>query len=104
MAFVTRAAGRPAAARFEGATRDPVGVQQRKLMDIVTSNQDTEYGREHGFSKIRDLKTYQASVAVVTYEAIRGYVDRAARGEKRVLTAEDPVMFAMTSGTRAIRS
>jgi hypothetical protein len=97
--FLISAVGRPAAARFETATRDPVAVQQRKLMDIVTSNQDTEYGREHGFSKIRDLKTYQASVPVVTYEAIRGHVDRAARGDKRVLTAEDPVMFAMTSGT-----
>jgi hypothetical protein len=97
--LLIRAVGRPAAARFEAATRDPAAVQQRKLLDIVRSNRDTAYGREHGFASVRDLASYQAAVPVAGYEDLRPYVDRAARGEKRVLTAEDPVMFAQTSGT-----
>jgi hypothetical protein len=92
-------AGRRAAARFETATLDPVGAQQRKLLEILTANRDTEYGRAHGFSKIQDLAGYQRSVPVVTYEDLRGHVDRMARGDQNVLTAEAPVMFAMTSGT-----
>jgi hypothetical protein len=97
--LLIRAMGGRAAARFEAAARDPVAAQQHKLMQIVTSNQDTEYGRLHGFSKVRGLESYQAVVPVVTYEEIRPFVDRMARGEANVLTAEPPVMFAMTSGT-----
>jgi hypothetical protein len=103
MSFLTSlligVAGRRAAARFERATLDPVAAQQHKLLEILTANRDTEYGRAHGFSEIRDLAAYQRSVPVVTYEDLRGHVERMARGDRNVLTAEAPVMFAMTSGT-----
>ena len=92
-------AGRRAAARFEKATMDPVAAQQRKLLEILTANRETEYGRAHGFSEIRDLRAYQRSVPVVTYEDIREHIERMASGVENVLTAEAPVMFAMTSGT-----
>ncbi len=36
---------------------------------------------------------------MVDYEDIRERIDRVTRGEKGVLTAEDPVLFAQTSGT-----
>ena len=97
--FLIRAAGRRAAARFEQATRDPVAAQQRKLLEIVRANQGTEYGRAHGFAKVHDLLSYQAAVPIVSYDEIRPLVERMARGEHGVLTAEDPVMFAQTSGT-----
>jgi hypothetical protein len=91
--------GRRAAARFETATRDPVAAQQRKLGEILARNRDTEYGRAHGFSRISDLRGYRRFVPVATYEDLRGYIERMAEGERNVLTAEAPVMFAMTSGT-----
>lgn len=94
-----RVAGSRAAARFERATRDPVAAQQRKLLEIVRANQATEYGREHGFAHVHDLRSYQAAVPVVRYDDIRPLVERMARGERAVLTAEAPVMFAQTSGT-----
>lgn len=92
-------AGRAAARRFEAATRDPVAAQYGKLMAIVEKNQDTEYGKEHGFSSIKTFKEWQKAVPIVTYEDIRGRVERMTRGEKNVLTADAPVMFARTSGT-----
>src|SRR5262245_8840216 len=97
--FLIRMAGRSAAARFEAATRDPVAALHRKLIDILRANQATEYGRQYGFAKITDLKTYREAVPVVTYDAIHDRIERVTRGEKNVLTAEDPVMFAQTSGT-----
>jgi hypothetical protein len=92
-------AGRAAARRFEAATRDPTATQHRKLMAIVERNQNTEYGTEHGFSSVKSLKDWQKAVPVVTYEDIRDRVEKMTRGEKNVLTAEPPVMFAKTSGT-----
>ena len=97
--FLIGIAGRRAAARFEKATRDPAAAQQRKLREILTSNRDTEYGRAHRFAEVEDLHSYRKRVPIATYEQIRGHVDRMANGEPNVLTAEAPVMFAMTSGT-----
>lgn len=97
--FLIGVAGRRAAARFEEATRDPVDAQNRKLLEILARNRDTEYGRAHRFAQVLDLRAYRRFVPVSTYEDIRGQVERMANGEPNVLTAETPVMFAMTSGT-----
>jgi hypothetical protein len=92
-------AGRRAAARFEKATRDPAAAQQRKLLEIMEANRETEYGRAHAFSRVFDLRSYQRFVPISTYEDLREPIERMARGERNVLTAQAPVMFAMTSGT-----
>ena len=97
--FLIRQAGRAAASRFETATKDPGRAQHNKLMEILKHNQETQYGREYGFASIKSLDDYRARVPVVAYEDIKDLVEGVARGEKNVLTSEDPVMFAQTSGT-----
>jgi hypothetical protein len=97
--FLIGLAGRRAAARFEKATQDPVGAQERKLREILSANSNTEYGRAHRFGRITDLRGYRRFVPVATYEDLRDPIERMANGERNVLTAEVPVMFAMTSGT-----
>ena len=52
--------GRAAASHFEKATRDPVTVQHRKLLEIAQRNQHTEYGRKFGFRDIKSLKDWQS--------------------------------------------
>ncbi len=91
--------GRAAARRFGRATRDPVNAQHRKLMEIVQRNRDTEYGREWGFRDVRSLSDWQQRLPVGNYETIKERMGRVTRGQKNVLTAEAPVMFAQTSGT-----
>ncbi len=90
---------RMSAAPFEKATRDPTAAQEALLRRMMANNRDTEYGREHGFAAVRSLDDYRSRVPVVDYEDIRGHIDRMTRGEKGVLTDEDPVLFAQTSGT-----
>ena len=88
-----------AARPFKKALKDAAGTQQRLLLSILRRNQDTEYGRAYGFESLRSLKDYQGNVPVVEYEDIRERVDRMTRGEKNILTSENPVLFAQTSGT-----
>ena len=90
---------RQSAKRFEKATQDPVGVQTQKLLGMVQKNADTEYGRRYGFSSIKTIKDYQQQVPVITYEDIKADMEKVVSGVKKVFTAEDPVMFAQTSGT-----
>jgi hypothetical protein len=92
-------AGRRAASRFKAGTRAVAETQQRRLRSILQANAGTEYGREFGFGAVRSLQDYARVVPVVTYDDLSERIARMRRGERNVLTAEDPVMFARTSGT-----
>ena len=88
-----------AARRFDAATNDPVGVQNAMLLDMMRRNAGTDYGRRYGFGSVRSFKDYQRQVPIVSFNDIAADIDRVVAGERNVLTAEDPVMFAQTSGT-----
>jgi hypothetical protein len=85
--------------RFVAATRDPLEAQLQKLLQIVRRNRDTVFGRAHDFGAIRTVADYQQRVPIQTYDDLGPLIERVKRGEKRILTADDPLMFAVTSGT-----
>lgn len=87
------------AKRFETATRDPVATQLDKLRYLMQKNAGTEYGQRYGFSSITSFADYRRQVPVITYENIKGDMQRVVSGEKNIFTSETPVMFAQTSGT-----
>jgi hypothetical protein len=84
---------------FEEGLRDARAAQEAKLLEIVRANENTVYGREHGFQRVRSIEGFQASAPVQSYDDLEPYVQRAALGEPGVLTQEAPLMFALTSGT-----
>jgi hypothetical protein len=92
-------AARRAAAPFEHAVADTRGTQEALLARLMQLNRETEYGREYGFAGITSLADYARKVPVVDYEDLAPRIERVTRGEKKVLTTEDPLLFAQTSGT-----
>jgi hypothetical protein len=88
-----------AASHFDDATWSPREAQQKKLLDLVTRNKDTVFGRDHDFGSIRSIEDYRRAVPMNTYETLTPYIDRVFAGEQNVLTADAPLMFATTSGT-----
>ena len=88
-----------AANEFDDATWDPRAAQEQKLLEIVRRNEDTDFGREHDFRRIRGIEDYQRHVPQSTYETLTPYIDRVTAGEANVLTADKVLMFATTSGT-----
>ncbi|HSO07214.1 MAG TPA: sterol desaturase family protein, partial [Pelomicrobium sp.] len=80
------------------AARDPRSAQLEVLRRIVAANRDTRFGREHGFGDVRAYADYAARVPLSDYERLRPYVEAQERGGP-ALTAEKPVMYAVTSGT-----
>lgn len=75
-------------------------VNTRLLHRLLRKNRDTEFGRSHGFDRIRSVEDYRLAVPFTEYADYRGAVERmAAEGEQGLLT-EEPVRFlARTSGT-----
>jgi GH3 auxin-responsive promoter len=88
-----------AANKFDDATWDPRAAQETKLLEVVRRNAETDFGRTHGLGRVRSIEDYRAAVPPNTYESLEPSIERVLRGERNVLTADDPLMFATTSGT-----
>ena len=89
---------------FEEATRRPREVQEALLGRIIGRHADTAFGREHGFSRIRNVEDFRRQLPVAGYEYFEPYITRLRRGEFRALLGDDRVlMFALTSGTTSSR-
>jgi GH3 auxin-responsive promoter len=84
---------------LSAALRAPHEWQNRVLRQLIDENVYTIFGRQHGFSRIRTLDDYRKAVPIRDYAGLEPWITRAAVGENNVLTAEDPVLFFMSSGT-----
>ncbi|PHI20074.1 hypothetical protein CEQ90_10085 [Lewinellaceae bacterium SD302] len=80
---------------------ESAALQRQTLADIILNNEDTVFGREHGFADLVDGKhaDYAARLPVRSYEEHLPYIERTLAGESAVLTAESPEWVATTSGT-----
>ena len=88
--------------RFFAARDDVPAVQGKLLLDtIVMPNAQSEYGREHRFAAVTDPDAFRRLVPLVDYEQLRPAIERIARGEQGVLSAERPLALFRTSGSLA---
>ena len=85
--------------RMMQAARDPRAAQELALGRILTANADTEFGREHGFSRIAGMSEYRRAAPVHTYEDLRDAIERQELTGDKCLTQEPPVYYHRTSGT-----
>ena len=79
--------------------RNPLLAQQKTFNFLIQKAKSTDFGREHGFNKIKDYKDFQASVPIRDYEGHRVYVDKMLEGATSVLWPGKPLYYAKTSGT-----
>ena len=84
---------------FLRLTRAPDFTQGAVLKSILNRHRDTRFGREHKFATIASPEEYAARVPLQSYETLRPYIEQQQLGTHRQLTAEDPILFAQTSGT-----
>lgn len=78
---------------------NPIKIQQKVLMDLITTAKNTAFGRDHDFESINNYDAFQSRVPVNDYEGLRPYVDRMVAGEADVLWQGKPLYFSKTSGT-----
>lgn len=79
--------------------RDLQQQQNIKLLEILTKNVDTVYGRKHRFRQIHTIKDYQEMVPLTTYEDYLGDIEKIKNGQKRVLTEEEVLVLEPTGGS-----
>lgn len=86
---------------FDRSTIDVRRAQDEQLLSVVRANQDTDFGRAHGFGGIRGYDDFCRQVPITTYEYYREYVQRVMAGQVDAMfgSGQQVRMFAMTSGT-----
>jgi hypothetical protein len=89
---------------FESACQSPETVQTQLLQQIVASQTDTGFGRDHKFAVIKTVADYRRNVPIAPYEYVSPYIEKVQGGDTSALLADRRVrMFALTSGTTASR-
>ncbi len=74
-------------------------AQTAILENILNVNQNTRFGSEHNFSRIRTVAEFQEQVPVTDYQDYSQQIQRIMTGEENVLTASAITRFEPTSGT-----
>jgi len=87
--------------RFLEMLEGPNAQQTQALVleQCITRNASTAFANDHGFASIRDIDAYRKAVPIRHYDELEPWIERAASGEPKVLTKEDPVRFWKTTGT-----
>ena len=83
---------------------NPVAAQREVLQELVTSAQYTVFGRQFGFNKLFNVRTFKQTVPVHEYDDLKPYIERMMGGEDNVLWNTPIRWFAKSSGTTSERS
>jgi len=78
---------------------NPLKFQAETFNKLLKKAINTEFGKDHNFSSIKNYKDFQNQVPIRDYEALKPYIDRVVAGKKNILWPGQPLYFAKTSGT-----
>lgn len=82
----------------------PGEVQRETFQYLISTAENTVWGREYGYNKIKDYSDFRRFVPVQTYDDIKPWVDRLRNGEKNLLWPGEVRWFAKSSGTTSDKS
>lgn len=77
----------------------PVDAQREVMFNILNKAEQTVFGKEHHFEKIKNRADFQKYIPIRTYEDFSPYIDRLLKGEKNILWPGKVKWFAKSSGT-----
>ena len=78
---------------------NPIETQAKTFNKLLLKGPNTEFGRDHNFSTIKNYEDFKNQVPIRDYEGLKPYVDKVVKGEKNILWPGLPLYFAKTSGT-----
>lgn len=78
---------------------NPIETQDLVFKSLIKEAAHTQFGKDHGFSKIHSHDDFASRVPVRDYEDLKPYVELVVAGEEDILWKGKPLYFAKTSGT-----
>lgn len=92
-----------AARCFTMALREPEAAQSTWLKTRLTRDEESAFGREHGFGEIEDYAGFARRVPLRGWDEFSPWVERVRGGEANVLGMERVTHLAPTSGSSGAR-
>lgn len=78
---------------------NPVLTQKKVFRDLIHQAKDTQFGKDHNFSKIETFEDFSKNVPIRDYEDLKSYIEEVLKGKENILWKGKPIYFAKTSGT-----
>jgi hypothetical protein len=75
------------------------GTQEETLLTLLRHAEGTDFGRKHGFARIRDYDAFVRNVPVGDYDAFSPMIERMRAGESNLLVPEPIRYFGNSSGS-----
>lgn len=76
-----------------------VNTQSKVLKNLIKTAENTEFGKDHSFSEIKNYSDFKKQIPIRSYEDMSGYIEKIKIGEENVLWPNKPIYFCKTSGT-----
>lgn len=87
--------------RLRELSSDARNVQEKTLLDIISINKDTDFGKAHNFDQIRTIQDYKDLVPISDFDDYKEIVEQLKDGEENILFPGKASRFIVTSGTTA---
>ncbi|MDG2397158.1 MAG: GH3 auxin-responsive promoter family protein [Flavobacteriaceae bacterium] len=78
---------------------NPIDAQKKTLKKLIYKGKQTQFGKQHDFSRINTYQEFVQNVPVRDYEGLKRYIEKIINGEDNVLWPGKPLYFSKTSGT-----
>jgi GH3 auxin-responsive promoter len=89
---------------IELSTQNPHDTQRRILLEWISRNEHTEWGKRYGFKHIKSPEDYAKHVPVQDYDAFKQDINRMMHGESDILWVGQVLKFSKSSGTTSDKS
>ena len=93
------AAAKQIKANFVRKTRQTSAVQEKFLLSLLSTYQNTEFGQNYELSQIKTVDQFRERIPILPYSSYQNYLDRIVQGEANILTPDPVVYLSLTSGS-----
>ena len=82
----------------------PHDVQQEWFKELITSAEDTEWGKKYNYNQIKTVEQFKEKLPLQDYESLKPYIERIRKGEQNILWPTEIKWFSKSSGTTSDKS
>lgn len=96
---ILSAVAKRAKANFVRKTGKTAAVQEKYLRSVLQAHRETELGRKYQLGEIKTIEQFRQRIPILPYSSYEPLMERIAKGEPNILTADPVVYLTLTSGS-----
>ncbi len=90
--------------RIDFVNNNPREVQERWLHQLIATAKNTQWGKKHNYSSIKDYQKFKELVPISNYDEFSLEIQKVKNGDSNILWPTKSKWFAKSSGTSSSKS